>query len=246
MAVYTLYSFSLSVICSREAVRFPVTLSATCILLLSFTELNKLIFLSNVLPLPQTNAFDWSGIWRGDVEIFEATWQTLTLLTYRKIPKISPSVYKPLRIEAPQIWNAKIPHIISPPKISPRGLVFGSYPQLYKVNQRKLQIITIIRKPFLVIKEWFRALKQCGQQVLKFIVFYAVRSSLAPWISPSVRWQSICKEVRSRHPEPMTQMREILKPLMQRKLMKNDMSFHSYRELWAWTTLPFLQSFRSN
>ena len=68
-------------------------------------------------------------------------------------------------------------------------------------NQSKLHIIIIIRKPFLVIKEWFRVLKQCGQHVLKFIVFNAVRSSLALWI-PSVCRQSSCKEVRSRHPEP--------------------------------------------
>ena len=51
-------------------------------------------------------------------------------MIYRKIPKISPSMYKPLRIEAPQIGNAKIPPIISPSEYKPRGLVFGNYPRI--------------------------------------------------------------------------------------------------------------------
>jgi len=38
-------------------------------------------------------------------------------IEYRKIPKTSLSVYKPLPIEAPQIGNAKIPPIISPLRI---------------------------------------------------------------------------------------------------------------------------------
>ena len=103
-------------------------------------------------------------------------------ITYHKIPKISPSMYKPLWIEALLIWKAKISPIISPSEYKPLGACIW---KLSLIIQRKLHIIPIIRKPFLVIKEWFRALKQCGQQVLKFIVFYPVCSSLVLWI-PSV------------------------------------------------------------
>ena len=117
----------------------------------------------------------------------------------RKIPKISPSMYKPLRIEASQIWNTKIPPITSLQIQAPGGLYLEII--LINTNQSKLNIITTIRKSFLVIKELFRALKQCGQQVLKFIVFYKVHSSLTLWI-PLVHRQSICKEVQSHHPEP--------------------------------------------
>ena len=58
MRYFTVFRFQWSLACFWEVVRFPVTLSATCILLLSFTELNSFTFLSNVLPFPQTNAFD--------------------------------------------------------------------------------------------------------------------------------------------------------------------------------------------
>ena len=119
-------------------------------------------------------------------------------ITYHKTPKISPSMYKPLWIEALLIWKAKISPKISPSEDKPLGVCIW---KLSLIIPSKLHIIPIIRKPFLVIKEWFRALKQFGQQVLKFIVFYPVCSSLVLWI-PSVYRQSICKEVQSRHPEP--------------------------------------------
>ena len=48
-----------------------------------------------------------------------------TQLKYRKIPKISPSMYKPLQIYAPppKLVTQKILH-----NISPRGVVPGNYP----------------------------------------------------------------------------------------------------------------------
>ena len=88
---------------------------------------------------------------------------------YHKIPKISPSMYKPLHIEASQIWNTKIPPITSLQIQAPGGLYLEII--LINTNQSKLNIITTIRKSFLVIKELFHALKQCGQQVLKFTRF---------------------------------------------------------------------------
>ena len=78
---------------------------------------------------------------------------------YHKIPKISPSMYKPLHIEASQIWNTKIPPISSLQIQAPGGLYLEII--LINTNQSKLNIITTIRKSFLVIKELFHALKQC-------------------------------------------------------------------------------------
>ena len=79
-------------------------------------------------------------------------------IEYRKIPKTSLSVYKPLPIEAPQIGNAKLPPLISPSEYKPPGAC------IWKLSS-------------------------------------------------------------------IIQTRKILKPLTQWKLMKNDMSFHSYHEL---------------
>ena len=39
------------------------------------------------------------------------------IYAYRKIPKISPSMYKPLQIQAPQTGNAKKPSVKSPLQI---------------------------------------------------------------------------------------------------------------------------------
>ena len=59
------------------------------------------------------------------------------LIQYRKIPKISPSMYKPLQISAPQTSNAKKrplnrPSIYKPP----RGL-YSEIALKYKVKQSK-------------------------------------------------------------------------------------------------------------
>ena len=52
-------------------------------------------------------------------------------MNYRKIPKISPSMYKPLQIKAPQTHNAKNPPLNHPSKYKlPRGLVLGNCPQI--------------------------------------------------------------------------------------------------------------------
>ena len=118
------------------------------------------------------------------------------LVPYRKIPKISPYMYKPLRIETPPNLKRKNTSYNKPLRIEAPGGLYLEIILSY-TNQSKLHIITIIRKPFLIIKKRIRALKQCGQHVLKFTVFYAVRSSLALWI-PSVWRQSFCKEVRTK------------------------------------------------
>ena len=48
---------------------------------------------------------------------------------YRKIPKISPSMYKPLQIKVPQTGNAKNPPLNCPSKYKlPPGLVLGKLP----------------------------------------------------------------------------------------------------------------------
>ena len=57
---------------------------------------------------------------------------------YRKIPKIIPSMYKPLQIKAPQTGNAKNPPLNHPSKYKPPwGLVLGKLRSPYKVKQSK-------------------------------------------------------------------------------------------------------------
>ena len=69
---------------------------------------------------------------------------------------------------------------MSPSEHKPRGLVFGNYPQLYKPKQTTHNH-HYQEAFFNHTTERFCALKICSQQGLKFIVFYAVRSSLTPW-----------------------------------------------------------------
>ena len=52
---------------------------------------------------------------------------------YRKIPKISPSMYKPLQIEAPQAGDAKNPPLNPPP----RGLYLENCPQIRSKTKQK-------------------------------------------------------------------------------------------------------------
>ena len=79
---------------------------------------------------------------------FSVTFYAVTLLTcYRKIPKISPSMYKPF-----QIVTQKTLHLIAPPNISPPGGLYiefalehveskvkqsknGKFPSHYKLAQ---------------------------------------------------------------------------------------------------------------
>ena len=59
-------------------------------------------------------------------------------MNYRKIPKISPSMYKPLQIKAPQTHNAKNPPLNHPSKYKlPRGLVLGNCPQIQSKTKQK-------------------------------------------------------------------------------------------------------------
>ena len=59
---------------------------------------------------------------------------TMTVIEskYCKIPKISPSVYKP-----PQTHNAKNPPLIAPPNISPPSGLYLAIALKYKVKQSK-------------------------------------------------------------------------------------------------------------
>ena len=60
------------------------------------------------------------------------------ILNYRKIPKISPSMYNPLQILAPQTPNAKYPPLNHPSKYKPpRGLVLGNIPQIQSKSKQK-------------------------------------------------------------------------------------------------------------
>ena len=56
---------------------------------------------------------------------------------YRKIPKISPSMYKPLQIQAPQTGNAKNPPLNRPSKYKPPGACTWKIALKYKVKQSK-------------------------------------------------------------------------------------------------------------
>ena len=62
---------------------------------------------------------------------FSVTFYAVTLLTcYRKIPKISPSMYKPF-----QIVTQKTLRLIAPPNISPPGGLYMEFALEYKVKQ---------------------------------------------------------------------------------------------------------------
>ena len=56
---------------------------------------------------------------------------------YRKIPKISPSMYKPLHIKAPQTRNAKNPPLNHPSKYKPPRGLYLEIALKYKVKQSK-------------------------------------------------------------------------------------------------------------
>ena len=57
---------------------------------------------------------------------------------YRKIPKISPSMYKLLQIEAPQTGNAKNPLFNRPSKYKPPGgLYLENCPQIQSKTKQK-------------------------------------------------------------------------------------------------------------
>ena len=56
---------------------------------------------------------------------------------YRKIPKISPSMYKPLQKKAPQTGNAKNPPLNRPSQYKPRGACTWKIALKYKVKQCK-------------------------------------------------------------------------------------------------------------
>ena len=64
--------------------------------------------------------------------------QTNSHLIYRKIPKISPSMYKPLQIKAPHTGNAKNPSLNRPSKYKPPpGACTFEIALKYKVKQSK-------------------------------------------------------------------------------------------------------------
>ena len=57
---------------------------------------------------------------------------------YRKIPKISPSMYKPLQIKAPQTSNAKTPPLNPLSKYKPpEGLYLENCPQIQSKTKQK-------------------------------------------------------------------------------------------------------------
>ena len=59
------------------------------------------------------------------------------LRSYRKIPKISPSLYKPLQILAPLTGNAKNPPLNRPSKYKPLGACNWKIVLKYKEKQSK-------------------------------------------------------------------------------------------------------------
>ena len=65
----------------------------------------------------------------------------LAALKYRKIPKISLSMYKPLQIKDPQTSNAKNPLLNHPSKYKPpRGLYLENCPQIQSKTKLKRYI----------------------------------------------------------------------------------------------------------
>ena len=58
--------------------------------------------------------------------------------TYRKIQKISPSIYK-----LPKLITQKHLTYIAPPNISPWGLILGNCPQIHKTNKQTKQKHTV-------------------------------------------------------------------------------------------------------
>ena len=67
------------------------------------------------------------------------------LITYRKIPKISPSMYNPLKPE-----TQKTLHLIAPPNISPPGACTWKIALKYRVKQSKNSKFISNYKPSLI------------------------------------------------------------------------------------------------
>ena len=65
---------------------------------------------------------------------------------YRKIPKISPSMYKPLQKKAPQNGNAKNPPLNRPSQYKPPGACTLKIALKYRVKQSKNGKFTSIFK----------------------------------------------------------------------------------------------------
>ena len=60
------------------------------------------------------------------------------IYAYRKIAKISPSMYKPLQIQAPQTGNAKNPPLNRPSKYKPPGgFYLENCPQIQRKTTQK-------------------------------------------------------------------------------------------------------------
>ena len=57
--------------------------------------------------------------------------------TVRKIPKISPSMYKPLQIQAPQTCNGKNPPLNRPSEYKPPGGLYLEIALKYKLKWSK-------------------------------------------------------------------------------------------------------------
>ena len=61
----------------------------------------------------------------------------MTSIKYRKIPKISPSTYKPLQIQGPQTGNEKNPPLNRPSKYKPHGgLCLENCPQIQSKTKK--------------------------------------------------------------------------------------------------------------
>ena len=63
--------------------------------------------------------------------------QSKRMTDTRKIPKMSPSMYKPLQIQAPQTGNAKNPPLNRPSKYKPPGAGTWKIALKYKAKQSK-------------------------------------------------------------------------------------------------------------
>ena len=60
------------------------------------------------------------------------------ICSYRKIPKISPSMYKPLQIKAPQTGNAENPPLNRPSKYKPPEVLYlTNCPQIQSKTKPK-------------------------------------------------------------------------------------------------------------
>ena len=65
---------------------------------------------------------------------------------YRKISKISPSMYKPIQMSVSQTGNAKNPPLNRPSKYKPpRGLYLENFPQIQSETKQTVIILPTIR-----------------------------------------------------------------------------------------------------